>query len=112
MDENETIESIRDEGDKNEEDNSEFDGDKGSKKRSQVQDHFSEERKDDKPIATCKHCKKVLSGNTKGGTSHLKHHLENVCKKYQKNLVNQMFITVSSKDLVKAFKFNQEETRK
>ena len=33
MDENETIESIRDEGDKNE-DNSEFDGDKGSKKRS------------------------------------------------------------------------------
>ena len=74
--------------------------------------HFIEERKSDASIATCKHCKKILSGSTKGGTSHLKRHLENICKKYQKNLVNQMLIVGSSKDPVKSFKFNQEENRK
>ena len=111
MGENEIVEHIRNEGDKNE-DNSEIDCDKNSKKRSWVWTHFIEKKKSDGSIAIYKYCKKISSGNTKGGTGHLKWHLKNVCKKYQKNPVNQILIEGSSKDPVKSFKFNQEKSRK
>ena len=110
MGENEIVEHIRDEDDKNG-DNSEINDDEGSIKRSCIWNHFSE-KKIDQSIAICKYCKKVLSGSTKGGTNYLKCHLETVCKKYQKNSVNQILIVVSSKDPMKSFKLNQEDSRK
>ena len=72
MDENETVQNIRDGDDKDEDTVEAIESDKGSKKRSWVWNHFIEKKKSDGPIAICKYCKKVLSGNTKGGISHLK----------------------------------------
>ncbi|XP_038984879.1 zinc finger BED domain-containing protein RICESLEEPER 1-like [Phoenix dactylifera] len=111
MGENEIVEDLKDEDDGNE-DTVENDCDKNSRKRSWVWNHFIEEKNSEGSIAKCKYCKKVLSGSTKGGTSHLKRHLEKVCKKYQKNPTNQLLLLPSSKDPIKAFKFNQEESRK
>ncbi|XP_038988236.1 uncharacterized protein LOC120112713 [Phoenix dactylifera] len=109
--ENETVEDLRNEDDRNE-DTADNVCDNSSKKRSWVWNHFIEEKNSEGSIAKCKYCKKVLSGSTKGGTSHLKRHLENVCKKYQKNPTNQLLLLPSSKDPIKCFKFNQEESRK
>ena len=53
-----------------------------------------------------------MCGSTKEGANHLKWHLENICKKYQKNSINQIFIVLSSKDPMKPFKFNQEQNIK
>ncbi|KAJ4757216.1 Zinc finger BED domain-containing protein RICESLEEPER 1 [Rhynchospora pubera] len=67
------------------------------KLRSEVWEHF--EKTADGERAICKYCSKILSGNSKGGTTHLKRHID-ICDKRPRGHVNQP-VTIDSGDEVR-----------
>ncbi|KAJ4755038.1 Zinc finger BED domain-containing protein RICESLEEPER 4 [Rhynchospora pubera] len=73
------------------------------KGRSHVWDHF--EKSSDGQVAKCKYCTKNLSGNSKGGTSHLTRHFN----RYHNGGVNQP-VPLGSRDEVRNIGLTRKQT--
>ncbi|KAL1110831.1 hypothetical protein V6Z11_D02G013800 [Gossypium hirsutum] len=66
--------------------------------RSKVWDHFDRFEEDEKQVAKCKHCPKVLTGSSKSGTTHLNNHSKVCPGKKKQNQESQLILPVDTNE--------------
>ncbi|PPD73133.1 hypothetical protein GOBAR_DD29942 [Gossypium barbadense] len=66
--------------------------------RSKVWGHFDSFEEDEKQVAKCKHCPKVLTGSSKSGTTHLNNHSKVCPGKKKQNQESQLILPVDTNE--------------
>ncbi|MBA0764559.1 hypothetical protein Gotri_013900, partial [Gossypium trilobum] len=66
--------------------------------RSKVWDHFDRFEEDEKQVAKCKHCPKVLTGSSKSGTTRLNNHSKVCPGKKKQNQESQLILPVDTNE--------------